>query len=306
MHALVTGASGFIGRHLVTQLLADDWQVTVSTRRPQAYRATSLTVVTPQDVAFERGYDTVFHVAGIAHEAASAAERAQLFAFNRDATVELFRAAAAADVNRFVWLSSSKVLGDMSTQPLTANAPLHPVGAYAESKAQAETALLDTARKRSCELAIVRPPLVYGAGVSANFAQLLKAIDRGYVMPLGLAHALRSWVSVQELCGVLSRIGRLPHLAQTIWHVKDPQDLSVRQMLERIGAAFDKQPRLVSVPPRVVGGALRLLGRGRTADSLFASLQLDDRATRAEIHGYVSYDAELAIADTVAWYQTHS
>ena len=310
MRALVTGASGFIGSHLVSALLQAGWQVTAASRRPLAPPADAMrftTVpVTDQGLAhLEHAYDVVFHIAGVAHEAVSDAERASIFAFNHERTVAFYRAAIESRVGRFVWLSSSKVLGECSHEPLAVTAALRPHGAYAESKARAEDALLEIAGRSggATRLAIVRPPLVYGPGVGANFRRLLGWSVAGYPLPFGAARAPRSWVGVARLVNTLMDIAGYPG-EQPVWHIKDPADRSLADMMRAIAAAAQRQLVLWPIPEPLMRVALAAVGQKATAARLYNSMQLDDAPTRAAFPAYVSYDVNSAVTRTVHWYLT--
>ena len=185
MRALVTGAGGFIGSHLAPALADAGWQVT-------------------QELA---GVDAVFHLGGLAHGGAQGADAEQLHQVNALDTLNLFQRAVAAGVPLFVWLSSIKVLGDVSSAPFTAADPLAPAGAYARSKAAGER-LLQAEAAGSTRLAIVRPPLVYGPRVKANFLQLLQWADRSWPLPLGSATAPRAMVSVDNLVSAAAGLSR--------------------------------------------------------------------------------------------------
>ena len=188
--ALVTGASGFIGTHLVTHLRNEGWQV-------ETVKHDTL----QRGLAME-GTSTVFHLAGLAHAGAKGSDRPRMFTANVALSTALYKRACDAGVNRFVWLSSSKVLGDTSSVPLAECAPYRPGDLYAESKVAAEEALLEL----SCadtRLCIVRPPLVYGAGVGANFLALLRVAVSNWPLPFASAVAQRSCLGVNNLTDFL-------------------------------------------------------------------------------------------------------
>jgi len=257
--AWVTGANGFIGGHLSAALGDAGWQVERAAR----------------GAALNKQVDTVFHLAGLAHTGAQAADRAEMFAVNVDRTVNLYRQAVAAGVGRFVWVSSIKVLGDSSAAPLTVDAPYRPGDAYAQSKAAAEQALLaepcgDT------KLCIVRPPLVYGAGVRANFLALLDAALSGWPLPLKSATAPRAWVGVHNLADLLLLLGGRQTLPEArIWHVRDDEETSVQEMAALLARAAGRPVRQWRLNPRLALVLGTLAGHKGAAERLFLPLPMD-------------------------------
>ena len=246
----------------------------------------------------------VFHCGGIAHRHADLREQ---MAANRDLTLRLYAQAARSGAVGFVFLSTSKVLGDESDEPLGINARRCPSGPYAESKAAAEEALVAAGRRFGLPLAIVRPPLVYGPGVKAGFRTLLKAIQLGLPLPLGAATAPRSYVSVSNLTSALASIGtsfeRLPE--SRIWHVADDEDVAAATLCRTLAAHFGQSARLVPVPRRAFEAAARLGGDVLAAriNNLFAPCRLDTRALRRHLGWSPPQTQDAALEETARWFQ---
>ena len=201
--ACVTGASGFIGSALVRRLERRGQEVLPAVRGEAARGIGDLARRSETDLARAlAGADCVYHLAGL-NEGSRHVTAADYEAVNRDLTLRLFHAAAAAGVRIFVWLSTIKVLGEVAETPLEPQAPYAPEGYYALSKAAAERALLDSGG-HSTSLAIVRPPLVYGPGVGGNFAALMRLCRTGLPLPLAGATALRSMVGLANLVDFLA------------------------------------------------------------------------------------------------------
>ena len=294
--ALLTGASGFIGAHLYQALLADD-QWVVHTQ-PRASRNDDVLLAD----------SVVFHLAGLAHAGARSGARDTLFEVNVAQTCALFAKALDAGARRFVWLSSSKVLGEESSGPLKPDEPMRPEGLYAESKAAGEEALQRYAALHNAEdrLCIIRPPLVYGPGVKANFLSLVKWALSGLPLPLAEARALRSWVSVQNLVELVLILARHEDRGPdgTVWHVSDNADASVADIIRLIAAAAESKPRLMTVSPRWLYGAARIIGRDAAARRLLGSLQLDVSSTVAALGWQPGLPVEQGIEKVVQWYLT--
>jgi nucleoside-diphosphate-sugar epimerase len=312
--AVVSGANGFIGRHLCRALAARGWQVVALHRQNAAQTCEAVRSVAvgdlsacPEgDLAFAcEGAHAVLHLAGRAHRADGGRSEAELAAYRRDnvtGTVRLYAAAAAAGVERFVHLSSIKVLGDVSARPLAPNDPPAPQCAYARSKLEAERSLLSEDRAGP-RLAVVRPPLVYGPGVAGNMAALIRAIDDGWPLPLGRAVGLRSFVAVDNLVDLMLRLAdNVPD--GRVFHVRDPADLRVCDLAQMIAAGLSRPLRLLPVPRGVVKAAAVVMGRRAMFDRLFEPMQVDDSGTRAALNWFPPVSAEKAIHEMGAWWRT--
>lgn len=286
MRVLVTGTSGFVGRHLVKRCLSDGWQVTALTRQ-------TASGVTPElkthviagmeqlgDVSGAlQGQDVVVHCAARVHvmKEQCGDPLAAFRAVNVAGTLELARQAAEAGVQRFIYLSSIKVHGESTLpgQPFTENDQLRPQDAYAKSKHEAEIGLRKIAAQTSMEVVIIRPPLVYGQGVGANFKAVMTAIYRGWPLPLGGLDNRRSLVSVDNLVDLVSVCMLHPGAVNQTFLVSDGDDLSTSQLVRHLAQSLGRPARLLSVPVPILVLAARLLGRSAAADRLCGSLQVD-------------------------------
>jgi UDP-glucose 4-epimerase len=305
--ALLTGARGFIGRHLRQRLISDGWRVRVLARDAETPRDAArfvhgftLASDSADWVTQLAGINCVFHLAGIAHRRASVADLTRV---NADSPVKLFRACAAAGVGSFVWLSSIKVLGDTSTGALAESAPYAPGDPYAESKVAGERQLLAAARESPTRMAIVRTPLVYGPGVKANFRLLLALAyfaSRGVPLPLGCAVAPRSILGVTNLCDFLLCAAAR---GSGIHHVADSRDYSVAELVTILSGG-SRGPRLWRVPPGVVKTAAVILGRRAMYERLYEPLRVDQQATALALDWRPPLASEQLLDETMAWYRT--
>ena len=307
MKAVVTGANGFIGQHLCRHLSAAGWDVRGLTRTAAAGMREIGDLLRLPGAALQEqlhGADIVFHLAGRAHRSDRGRDRRLAEAYRRDNVTlaeRMYGAALAGGVARFVHLSTIKVLGDVSSVPLTPDAPYAPHGSkdvYSQSKQKAEQGLQAMAVPATA-LTIVRPPLVYGPGVRGNFARLVSLVQRGWPIPLGCADADRSLVYVLNLCELLSRLGS-DSAPVRIVHVRDDRDLSVVDLVGLIGVALGKPARCIAVPRPIMRAALTLTGNATTYSSLFESLLVDDADTRRTFSWNPEGDLAQAIGATVA------
>ncbi|MFR0675418.1 UDP-glucose 4-epimerase family protein [Enterobacterales bacterium AW_CKDN230030176-1A_HGKHYDSX7] len=284
---LVTGANGFVGHALVAHLLnLHDRTVVAGVRRADASvpaRADTRTVpaLGPEAdwTAALAGIDQVVHAAARVH-VMNDTEADPLTAFRRvntQGTLALAEQAARAGVRRFVFISSIKVNGEQTApgQPFDADQPVAPTDPYGLSKHEAEQGLLRLARETAMEVVIIRPVLVYGPGVGANFASLMRWLKRGVPLPLGAVRNRRSLVSLDNLVDLIAVCLDHPSAANQVFLVSDGEDLSTTDLLRRLGQALGRRPLLLPVPPRLLALAAHLVGRASIAQRLLGSLQVD-------------------------------
>lgn len=319
MQILVTGASGFVGSALVHRLATGDSHSVIGAVRALAhgraplgakYDAVQRWVELGDLVGAELApnlfvdVDVVVHCAARVHvmHEVDADPLAAFRAVNVNGTLKLAQAAALAGVKRFVFLSSVKVHGEGTTGagPLTAEAELCPADAYARSKLEAEKALLELAAKTGLEVVIVRPPLVYGPGVTANFHSMMVWLNRGVPLPLGAIGNRRSLVALDNLVDLLTICLDHPRAAGQAFLVSDGEDISTTQLLRRLGVALGKPARLVPVPHMLLSGAGALLGKRAVIERICGSLQVDIDKTRSLLGWNPPVSVDKALAMTAA------
>jgi nucleoside-diphosphate-sugar epimerase len=225
------------------------------------------------------GVQTVIHLAARVHvmHDTTADPLTAFRAVNVEGTLNLAHQAAAAGIKRFVFISSVKVNGERTLpgQPFTeADAP-SPQDAYAMSKYEAEQGLHQIAANTGMEVVIIRPPLVYGPGVKANFAALMRAVQRGWPMPLGAVHNQRSLVALDNLVDFIVTCITHPQAANQTFLVSDGQDLSAAELVRGMAKAADVPVRLLPVPVWALRAGATLLGRGDVVQRLCGNLQVD-------------------------------
>lgn len=307
---LVTGASGFVGTHVLQALAASGASVRAAVRTP-AVVVPGVDCVPVGDLAdggdWTRalaGVDAVVHAAARVHATGAAARDESAFrAVNVVATERLARACAAAGVRRLVFVSSVKVNGEATAErPFTADDAPQPDDAYGRSKLAAERVLARVAADTGLEVAIVRPPLVYGPGVGANFARLMRAVARGVPLPLGGVHNRRSLVSAWNLADFVALLVRAPQAAGKVWLISDRDDLSTAELVRRLARAMDRPARLLPVPVGLLRAVAGLAGRGAEVRRLVDSLQVDATPAVRELDWRPVVDVDAALARTVeAW-----
>ena len=201
---------------------------------------------------------------------------------NVEGTLSLARQAAAAGVKRFVFISSVKVNGEATLpgQPFTADDVPAPLDAYGVSKMEAEQGLRELSAQTGMEVVIIRPPLVYGPGVKANFAAMMRWLRRGVPLPLGAIHNQRSLVALDNLVDLIVTCLTHPAAANQTFLVSDGEDVSTTELLRRMGRAMGHPAHLIPVPASLLKLAATMLGKQDVAQRLCGSLQVDIEKTR--------------------------
>lgn len=282
---LLTGATGFVGNALLEQLLEQEsLKVTIALRSAIGCDLCPAHIVA--DFADATDWSTalinqhlVIHAAARAHVMKDelADPLSEYRRVNVDGTLILARAAAAAGVRRFIFISSIKVNGEQTPlgQPFTAEATPSPEDAYGISKYEAEQGLRELAVETGMEVVIIRPPLVYGPGVKGNFASMVKLVARGFPLPLGAVNNQRSLVALDNLVDLIITCIDHPAAANQVFLAGDRQDLSTTELLRGVARAMGRPSRLIPVPASLLMLAATLLGKKVVAQRLLGSLQVD-------------------------------
>lgn len=312
MRFLITGANGFVGKPLCSELLRRGKVVRAAVRSPSSLvENVEVAVVSSIDGKTDwsdalRGVDAVIHLAARVHVMKDTAidPLAEFFKVNLFGTSNLAQQAARAGVKRFVYVSSIKVNGEqtMGSQLFSESDEPNPQDPYAISKWRAEQDLRRIAQETGLEVVIVRPPLVYGPGVKGNFIRLLAAIDRGIPLPLAGANNLRSLVYVGNLVDALIGCATPPAAAGQTYLVSDGNDVSTAMLVEMIAQALGCKSRAFYFPPVLLRAMAAVLGRADQIDRLFDSLRINDEKIRRELAWSPPYTLEQGLRATAEWY----
>jgi nucleoside-diphosphate-sugar epimerase len=306
---LVTGANGFVGQALCAHLAARGLRVRAAvragTKAPMQAAEASVVGALGSQTDWShamRGVSVVVHLAAKAHVLDLPEDDGEYHRINAEATRRLAEDAARAGVRRVVFLSSIKVYGEARDRPFTANEIPEPVDVYGRSKRAGEELLQSVSTSTGLEAVIVRPPLVYGPRVRANFLRLMQWVDREIPLPLGLVRNARSLVSLRNLCDFLARSLDHPNATRQPLLVSDGHDLSTPELIRRLAHAMDRRARLLPIPAFMLQVAGTLLGRGADVSRLCGSLTLDIRST-CELMGWTPpQTVDAGLREAVAWY----
>ncbi|TDK52822.1 UDP-glucose 4-epimerase family protein [Pseudomonas moraviensis] len=292
-HILVTGSSGFVGRSLIDTLVTNSQhQVGALVRslpvslddRVTYHPLSDFSDITAQHAALEN-VQVIIHLASRVH-VMDETESDPLAAFrtvNVGHTLKLARSAAQAGAKRFIFVSSVKVNGEGTAlgRPYRETDTPQPADAYGISKMEAEEGLRSLANETGMEVVIIRPVLVYGPGVKANFASMMSWLRRGVPLPFGAIHNQRSLVALDNLVDLMLTCISHPAAADQTFLVSDGEDVSTTQLLQKLGTALNSPARLLPVPERMLVAGATLLGRKALSQRLCGSLQVDISKARS-------------------------
>lgn len=310
---LVTGANGFVGQALCEEAIQQEYSLISVTRKIFDLPGQLQNVVVQnyeQSLALSKALsqvDVVIHLAARVH-VMNESENDALSAYrlvNVQNTVVLANAAVAAGVKRFIYLSSVKVNGEETFpgKPFTADDLPLPQDPYGVSKLEAETALLEFGKASGMELVIIRPPLVYGPGVGANFAAMMRVVSSGIPLPLGAIENQRSMVAIGNLVDLILLCTQHPLAPGKVFLASDDQDISLSNLLRKLIAIMKSHTLLIPIPVPLIRFIAQVLGRRNVAQRLCGSLQVDIQKTKDLLGWRPPFTLDQSLQKTVRWYE---
>ena len=311
---LITGVNGFIGKTLSDELVIKGFNVNGTVRSVMSVDFPgAITKFVIKDIDSKtdwqnalEGVDVVIHLAARVHVMKDTAIDAlsEFRRVNVEGTLNLARQAVEAGVQRFIFISSIKVNGEGSIlgQPYTPEDQPAPVDPYGISKREAEDGLRQLASETGMEVVIIRPPLVYGPGVKANFQSMMRWLDKGIPLPLGAIHNQRSLVSLDNLIDLIVTCIHHPAAANQIFIAGDGEDLSTTELLQRMAAALGKKAWLIPVPSFILEWGASLVGKQAITQKLCGSLQVDISKARDLLGWKPPVSVDKALRKTAQYY----
>jgi len=310
---LVTGATGFIGRFLCMRLLSEGWRVRgtirTSEKRSSLVESVEPILINPLGTNTKwgqalDGIDIVIHLAARVHimDDTSTDPLAEFRKVNTEGSERLALEAFRAGVKRLVFISSIKVNGEESSTPYTEKSPVHPTDPYGISKWDAEEALRRIELETGLEVVVIRPPLVYGPGVKANFLNMIKFIQKGVPIPFASATNRRSLIYVGNLVDALATCSIHPIAAGKTYLVSDGEDVSTPELIRRVAMALRVPARLFPVPAMVIRALGVVMGKNSEVRRLIGSLTVDSSTIRRELGWTPPFSMEEGLRLTAEWY----
>ena len=314
MRVLVTGATGFVGRSLCTRLLAagcvvrgtllaDEYPVSL-VKGAGPVPIDPLGPVTPWQHAVG-DIDTIIHLAARVHvmDDPAADPLTEFRTVTTEGTKHLAREAANAGVKRLVFVSSIKVNGEDSPTPYSETSRAQPADPYGISKWEAEQALREIGAETGLQVIIVRPTLVYGPGVKANFLNMMKILSRGIPLPLASIRNTRSLIYVGNLVDALVACVTHPEAAGKTYLVSDGEDISTPDLIRRAASALGVPALLLPFPPSLMLLAGKLTGKGAAVNRLMGSLTVDSSKIRRELGWRPPFTMDEGLRETASWFK---
>lgn len=309
VRTLMTGATGFIGHALYKSLTAENWYVRRALRNGAGtddFVVRNISPDTDWQGAVE-GIDCIVHLAARTHVVDDTSDNAidTYRRINVAGTVNLARAAVTHGVRRFIFLSSIKVNGELTVDhPFSEVDTPQPQDAYGISKYEAEQALWQVANETGLEVTILRPPLVYGPAVKANFLRLMHLGARRIPLPLASIANRRSLIYLGNLVDAITTCLENPAAKGKTYLVSDNESVSTPELIRGISTALDVDPRLFRFPTTLLQVGATLLGRKSEWDRLAGSLQIDNSRIRQELGWQPRYTMAQGLAETARWYHS--
>lgn len=326
MKICVTGANGFLGQALCSSLLSRGHEVVRAVRRASRPGDVPVGEIGPytnwRSALFYPPHgkgepvDTVIHLAALVHvmDSRLKGEVDKFRAVNTEGTLNLARQAAKAGVRRFVYLSSIKVNGEETPftgsmfsrqeerRAFSEDMPPAPQDAYAISKWEAEQGLMRIAHETGLEVAILRPPLVYGPGVKANFLALMRLVKLGVPLPLGAVENRRSLLYLGNFLDAIHLCMTHPSAMNQTYIVSDGEDISTPELIRMLAKHMHRKARLISLPRNWLEWAGTIAGKGAELQRLTGSLVADSSKIRRDLNWQPPFSLDKGLAETVRWY----
>ena len=303
----VTGSNGFLGGYLSDYLLSNDYLV----RRIQREKSLDSFQVKNIDASTDwqdalRGVDVLIHCASRVHiMKSSKKDSINLYrSINVEGTKRLAEEAALLGVQRFIFISSSKANGESTKidEFLTNHSPVSPIDPYGISKLEAERALQEVSLRTGLELVIIRPPLIYGPGVKANFLRLLKLVYNDIPLPLANIDNLRSLLYIGNLVDFLVKCINSPKAIGKTFLLSDLEPVATPELIRKIAHEFGKDAKLFPVPEKLILFASNLIGKVDQAKKLTGSFLIDPTYAIEELNWHPPFTTDQGLNQTCSWF----
>lgn len=305
---LITGATGFVGRSLVPVLIASGYDVLCAVSKKAVWLNAPQVIINRLELMTDWsdiliGVDVVIHLAAKVHVMKGNVPLEEFCKVNSDATKRLAEQAAQCGVKRFIFMSSIKVNGEFTIEgiPFTEDNGVDIDDPYGKSKLIAEQSLLELSQKTPMDVVILRPSLVFGPGVKANFLKMMSLVNKGVPLPFARINNKRSFIFIDNLVSAISAVINEPKAANQIYLVADNEAWSLSELLEFIAQKMGKKSRLCTIPGLVP--LFKLLGLTALSNRLFGSLEVNNEKIKKQIGWTPPVTSAEGVSKTVKWYQ---
>jgi nucleoside-diphosphate-sugar epimerase len=288
MKVIITGASGFVGKNLIASLQHGGNKIISISRAAKG--ADELLWNDFFDAPEIEVGDAIIHLAGKAHDLRRTAKAQEYFDINTHLTAKLFDAFLASPASTFIYMSSVKAVADTVIGTLTEKTIANPLTPYGQSKHQAESYLLKATVHPGKRVFILRPCMIHGPGNKGNLNLLYKVVDKGIPYPLAAFQNKRSFLSIDNLTFVISRILKDEDIPGGVYNLADDQSLSTNQLIEIIAKASKRQPKLLAIPAKlikwiaVIGDKLHLQFNTERLTKLTESYEVSNEKIKKALH----------------------
>lgn len=312
MNVLVTGASGFLGAALVNRLASMECYNVTGVFRKMSHdcpihmkRLQIEDLFSPDWLTALKGIDVVVHTAARAHVPLHNGDSAALTRqINTDGAIALAGRAAEVGVRRFIFISSIKVNGETTTpgRPFTSQDVPNPADEYGRSKRDAESGLWKVGAASKMNVVVLRPPLVYGPGVKANFLEMMKCIHFGIPMPFGGVQNQRSLIGLENLVDIIVKCIYHSGAENRTFLATDGTDVSTPELMRQVGKALGKRAWIVPCPRALLEMIAALTGKQAAVARLLGSLQADSVQVREQLEWHPPLTLQEGLNRAAKWY----
>ncbi len=305
---LITGATGFVGRSLVPVIVNAGYEVICAVSKQTDWLPGKQVVINRLELMTDwslvlNGVDVVIHLAAKVHEMKGDVSLDEFCSVNSVATKNLAEQAAQCGVKRLIFMSSIKVNGEFTLEgvPFTEDNGLEIDDPYGKSKLIAEQSLLELSKKTAMDVVILRPSLVFGPGVKANFLKMLELVSKGLPLPFGRINNKRSFVFIDNLISAILAVINDPKAANQVYLVADNEAWSLSELLEFITQKMGKKSRLFTIPGLLP--LFKLFGLTTLSTRLFGSLEVSNGKIKKQLGWIPPVTSAEGISKTVKWYK---
>ncbi len=312
MNILLTGANGFIGSHLIPRLEASGHIVSILLRdthstKVQNNKVFQYDLSNNENILNEafHNIDVVIHLASKVHDLNNQQSLDEYIQINVNGTQQLIDAAVKFKIKRFIFLSTIKVHGDGELENISEDSIINPEDPYANSKARCEENIKLASKNSSLEYVIIRPPLVYGPGVKANFYNLIALAESGIPLPFASINNKRSMIYVENLCSFIEQCVIDYNAKNQIFLVKD-YDVSTTDLIKIFYKYLDKPNRMFSIPSLLLKITAIIFQKRKQISRLIGNLSVDNYKTIKQLNWHPIYTFDMAIEKTIKWYKSNN